>query len=72
MYQDSQATLELILHECIRTHQIQPVDTNILSSIILAALDGLTIQWLLKSQYLNIKESIGLLKETLLKGLRIQ
>lgn len=71
-YHDSQTTLELILFECIRAKQIKPIDTKSLSSIILATLDGLTIQWLLQPDHFELTESIALFKQILFKGLRKQ
>ncbi len=69
IYQEFRLALESLLEECLTQGKIRPVNTRIAASILLGAMDGLLLQWILDRSVFDIKEAIALLPSILIDGL---
>jgi TetR/AcrR family fatty acid metabolism transcriptional regulator len=72
IYRENLKMIEVILEDCIMRNAISPVNTEIVSSIIIAVLDGLMIQSIYNMNNFNMKKSIELFSEIIMNGLRRQ
>jgi len=70
IYDENRDMLKSILDGCVVQDKIHPVNTHVVSSIILGALDGLMIQWIIEPEILGIEESLTELEEFILRGLK--
>ncbi len=70
IYDKNRAALKRILDECVAQEKIHPVNTLVVSSIILGALDGLMIQWIIQPGILDITESLHELEHLIIRGLK--
>lgn len=70
IYDENRTALKIILDECVAQDKIHPVNTLFVSSIILGALDGLMIQWIIQPGILDIDESLTELEHLILRGLK--
>lgn len=70
MYQEFRVSLESLLEECMAQDKIRPVNSRITASILLGAMDGLLLQWILDRSVFDIKEAIDLLPRTLIEGIK--
>jgi len=70
MYEEYRKMVKSILDECIEKEQIRRVNTDAMSSIIIGTLDGIMVQHILGINNFDIRESITLFKQTILKGLK--
>jgi AcrR family transcriptional regulator len=70
MYHEFRMTLESLLEECIAKECIKPVNTRIMASIMLGALDGLLLQWILDRSVFDIKEAIEILPHAFIEGMK--
>ncbi len=70
IYDENRTALKNILDECVAQDKIHPVNTLFVSSIILGALDGLMIQWIIQPGILDIDESLTELEHLILRGLK--
>ncbi len=70
IYDENRAVLKRILDECVTQERIYPVDTHVVASIILGALDGLMIQWIVQPETLDVKDSLQELESLIVRGLK--
>jgi AcrR family transcriptional regulator len=70
LYSENRKILDNLLSECITLGEIKPVDTKVTASIMLGALDGLLIQWIMNRDLFKMREATELLVETMIKGLK--
>jgi AcrR family transcriptional regulator len=70
IYDENRTVLQKILDECVDQDKIYPVNTFFVSSIILGALDGLMIQWIIQPGILDIDKSLDELEHLILRGLK--
>lgn len=70
LYSENIKILDNLFSKCVAKGKIKPVNTKIMASIMLGALDGLLIQLIMNPESFNIKKSIDLLVETMIQGLK--
>jgi hypothetical protein len=70
MYDENRDLLKSILDECVAQDKIYPVNTHVVSSLILGALDGLMIQWIIDPGIFGIEESLGEMEHLIIRGLK--
>jgi AcrR family transcriptional regulator len=70
IYDENRDMLKSILDECVAREKIHPVNTHAVASIILGALDGLMLQWIIEPEILSIEESLEEMEKFILKGLK--
>lgn len=61
-----------IIEEGIAGGAIKPVDANAMASIIIGALDGLALHWIIGRDLFDLHAAVGLFKETTIESLRKQ
>ncbi len=69
-YYDNRSFIEQLLEDCIATDSIKSVDTKIVASIIIGALDGLMIQWIMDKNAFAMKEAVSSFVSLVVEGLR--
>ena len=69
-YEETRTMLEGILDECVKKKKIKPVNTTVVASVIIGALDGLIIQWVMDRNVLAIKTAIHTLAKVIIEGLK--
>jgi AcrR family transcriptional regulator len=70
IYDENRDLLKSILDECVSQDKIYPVNTHVVSSLILGALDGLMLQWIIDPGILDIEESLTEMEILILRGLK--
>ncbi|MDH4220590.1 MAG: TetR/AcrR family transcriptional regulator [Candidatus Aminicenantes bacterium] len=70
IYDENRDWLKSILDECVSQDKIYPVNTHVVSSLILGALDGLMLQWIIDPGILDIEESLTEMEILILRGLK--
>jgi len=70
IYDENRDMLKSILDECMSQDKIYPVNTHVVSSLILGALDGLMLQWIIEPGILDIEESLTEMETLILRGLK--
>ncbi len=70
IYDENRDMLKSILDECVAQDKIHPVNTHVVSSLILGALDGLMIQWIIDPGIFGIEESLGEMEHLIIRGLK--
>jgi len=70
IYDENRDLLKSILDECVNQDKIYPVNTHVVSSLILGALDGLMLQWIIEPGILDIEESLTEMETLILRGLK--
>jgi len=68
-YDDHRLFLQEILGACVRSRKIRPVDTHLVASIIIGALDGMMVQWIIQPEVLDVEKSLAEMTEIVLRGL---
>jgi TetR/AcrR family fatty acid metabolism transcriptional regulator len=68
-YDENRDMLQNILDECVAQEKIYPVNTFIVASIILGAMDGLMLQWIIDPEIFSVEESMNELESVILRGL---
>lgn len=71
MYQEYRLMIQNLLDDCIVENKFQKVDTHLTSSIIIGAMDGLMIQWIVDKDVFDLKEALVSLGERIIDSLRI-
>ncbi|MGD8537564.1 MAG: TetR/AcrR family transcriptional regulator [Candidatus Aminicenantes bacterium] len=69
-YYDNRSFIEQLLKDCIATDSIKSVDTKIVASIIIGALDGLMIQWIMDKNAFAMKEAVSSFVRLVVEGLK--
>ena len=69
MYENYREQIVQILDEGIRQKKFKPMDTTIVSSIIIGTLDGLFIQWIMDRDIFQIREAMETLENIMVGGL---
>jgi AcrR family transcriptional regulator len=72
MYQRLGIQLASILNQGITQKQFKSFDTTVLSSVILATMDGLFLQWLLNKKAFNMQDAVRQMSEILIEGILIK
>ncbi len=70
LYAQYRKTLEGLLNECVIAGCIASVDTRITAAILLGALDGLLLQWIMDRTLFDIKEAVEFLPQLLVRGVK--
>ncbi len=70
-YSENRDMLGNLLSDCISKGEIKQVDTKLIASTMLGALDGLFIQWVMDRKAFNIKDAAQLFVETMIDGLKL-
>jgi len=70
IYKDYRKLFSEILDEGIRKGIFKNIDTFSLSAILIAALDGLTLQWIMNRQLFDLRKVSDVLLDSLLNGIR--
>ena len=69
MYENYREQIVQILDEGVRQKKFKPMDTTIVSSIIIGTLDGLFIQWIMDRHIFQIREAMETLERIIIDGL---
>ncbi|MGD9346795.1 MAG: TetR/AcrR family transcriptional regulator [Candidatus Aminicenantes bacterium] len=69
-YYDNRSFIEQLLEDCIAIDSIKSVDTKIVASIIIGALDGLMIQWIMDKNAFAMKEAVSSFARLVIEGLK--
>jgi len=69
MYENYREQIVQILDEGVRQKKFKPMDTTIVSSIIIGTLDGLFIQWIMDRDIFQIREAMETLERIIIDGL---
>ena len=69
-YYDNRTFIEQLLKDCISIDSIKSVDTKIVASIIIGALDGLMIQWIMDKNAFDMKEAVSSFARLVIEGLK--
>jgi AcrR family transcriptional regulator len=69
MYENYREQIVQILDEGIRQKKFKPMDTTIVSSIIIGTLDGLFLQWIMDRDIFQIREAMETLERIIIEGL---
>ena len=70
LYTENIGYLDKILQECVTSREIKPVDTKLIAAIMLGALDGLLIQWIMDRNAFEIEKATRLFVGTMIEGLK--
>ena len=70
IYDENRKIIKDILDECVAQGKIQPINTQIVASIILGALDGEMVQWITDAKRFPLEESYDTMVKIILKGLK--
>lgn len=68
MYNRLRMQLASILDQGIAQNRFKPVDSTVLASVILAAMDGLFLQWLLNKNAFRLQDAVIQLSDILIAG----
>jgi TetR/AcrR family fatty acid metabolism transcriptional regulator len=71
LYAEYRTTLESVLEEAIQVGEIQPVDTTITAAVLLGAMDGLLLQWIVDRSVFDIRAAVELLPKLVLEGIKV-
>jgi len=71
MYEEYRLMIQNLLDDCIVEKKFIKVDTHLTSSLIIGALDGLMIQWIVDKDVFDLKEAISLLRDRIIDSLKI-
>ena len=71
LYLENRDILDNLLSECIKKKEIKKVDTKLTASIMLGALDGILLQWIMDRKAFNKKDAALLFADTMIKGLKV-
>lgn len=69
LYAEYRSTLESVLKEAIQAGEVKPVDTAVTASVILGAMDGLLLQWIVDRSVFDIRTAVELLPRLVLEGI---
>jgi AcrR family transcriptional regulator len=69
-YLEYRKTIESLLGECIASHKIKPVDTQVVASSIIGALDGLMLQWIIDRNVFDMRKAVTTFGRIVIDGLR--
>jgi len=72
MYEEYRLMIQNLLDDCIIQNKLRKVDTHITSSLIIGALDGLMIQWVVDKNVFDLKDGIKSLGDMVIDSLKIQ
>lgn len=70
IYSQNRDMLDFLLSDCVSKGEIKRVDTKLIASTMLGALDGILIQWILDRKSFDIKEATRLFIQTMINGLK--
>jgi TetR/AcrR family fatty acid metabolism transcriptional regulator len=70
VYYDNRTFIESLLEECIAQGKIKPIDTKIVASIIIGALDGLMLQWVMDRNVFDLKEAVHSTARLIIDGMK--
>lgn len=59
-----------LLEECIAQDKIKPIDTKIVASIIIGALDGLMLQWIMDRNVFDLKKAVRSTARLIIDGMK--
>jgi len=71
LYSKNRDMLDNLLSDCVSKGEIKQVDTKLIASIMLGALDGILIQWIMDRKVVNMKEAVLLFVKTMIDGLKL-
>ena len=71
VYNNYRFFLSGILEEGISDGKIYPVDTKLIASVIIGALDGLALHWIIGKDIFDLEKAIDLFKKSTIETLRI-
>jgi len=71
VYNNYRFFLSGILEEGISDGKIYPVDTKLMASVIIGALDGLVLHWIIGKDIFDLEKAIDLFKKSTIETLRI-
>lgn len=71
MYEAYRSQIIDILEEGIRLKRFKPMNTTIVSSVIIGTLDGLLIQWVMDKDIYSFKEAMSALENIIIDGITI-
>lgn len=72
MYEGYRSQIISILEEGIRLKRFKPMNTTIVSSVIIGTLDGLLIQWVMDKDIYSFKEAMSTLENIIIDGIIIE
>lgn len=70
MYDEYRKMLVEILEEGISKDKFRPMNTTIVASILIGAMDGLVLQWIMNRNLFQFKEASDVLKKNFIEGLK--
>ena len=70
VYYDNRTFIESLLEECIAQDKIKPIDTKIVASIIIGALDGLMLQWIMDRNVFDLKKAVRSTARLIIDGMK--
>ncbi|MBN1223498.1 MAG: TetR/AcrR family transcriptional regulator [Candidatus Aminicenantes bacterium] len=69
-YYEFRRSIDDLLKECIADKSIKPVNTNVVASAIIGALDGLLLQWIMDRNVFDMREAVRTLGGIIVEGLK--
>ncbi len=70
LYAEYRKFISEVIEEGIKTGTFRKIDTQMVASVIIAALDGIGLQWIMDRQLFNPEKISELMFATLLEGIR--
>lgn len=70
IYDENRKIIKDILDECVAKEKIHPVNTKIVSSVIIGSMDGLVVQWVTDPDVFSLEESFDTMAKIILNGLK--
>jgi len=70
IYNKYRSLLKVIIKNGIDKGVFKKMDTNSLSAVLIAALDGIYLQWILDREAINISKVSKVLLESFIEGIR--
>lgn len=70
-YLEYRKTIEALLEECVARKRIKAIDTKVVASSIIGALDGLLLQWIMDRNVFNMRRAVETFGQVVIDGLRL-
>ncbi len=70
MYSEYRKLIISILEEGIKIGKFKDIDTLVIASVLIGAMDGLILQWIMDKNLFSLKKSAEILADTIIKGIK--
>jgi AcrR family transcriptional regulator len=69
-YLEYRKTIEALLDECVSSKRIKPIDTKVVASSIIGALDGLLLQWIMDRNVFDMRHAVETFGRVVIDGVK--